>query len=265
MGFQLPTSTGEFTGFQGPINISLLLAYPFPLFKGLNAIQLRCHHLGVRFWDRSSQREKKRRPIRSWWLWNNCSLGLMGRKMVRKQSFFWCEPVFLSWFCQKTMDFRKQEMIGLCFHYLFVPRKRLPSSVRPNERLHKISTRLSLWHGFSLKNKLCWESALPPYSLQSQWRIDFRSDKHSRSLLQLHLQQKTSLPRSSKGCVSWMMIRGAEKHHPLRFKQHPLEDLGICISIAQPCLDRGKSQFFLNVSFPCWILVSPDSSKLSRW
>ena len=176
-----------------------------PLFKGLNAVQLRCHNLGENERDRGSQRYQKKSRIRSWWLWNNCSLGLWPEKWCENRVFLWCEPVF-SWFCQKTMDFRKQEMIGLCFHYLFVPRKRLPSSVRPNERLRKISTPLSLWHGFSLKNKLCWESALPPYSLQSQSRIDFRSDKHSRSLLELHLQQKTSLPRSSKGC--WMDDKG---------------------------------------------------------
>ena len=36
------------------------------------------------------------------------------------------------------------------------------------------------------------------------------------------------IPRSSKGCVSWM-IRGAEKHHSLGFKQHPLEDAGIFV------------------------------------
>ena len=35
---------------------------------------------------------------------------------------------------------------------------------------------------------------------------------------------------SSKGCVSWM-IRGAEKHHPLGFKQRPLEDSGMYIYI----------------------------------
>ena len=32
------------------------------------------------------------------------------------------------------------------------------------------------------------------------------------------------LPRSSKGC--WMDDKGCKKHHPLGFKQHPLEDAG---------------------------------------
>ena len=39
------------------------------------------------------------------------------------------------------------------------------------------------------------------------------------------------LPRSSKGCVSWMMF-GVPKntHHSLGFKQHPyLEDAGMYI------------------------------------
>ena len=46
-------------------------------------------------------------------------------------------------------------------------------------------------------------------------------------------------PGSSKGCVSWMMF-GVPINHPLRFKQHPLEDAGMLwVSV------RFFSKFFL--------------------
>ena len=32
------------------------------------------------------------------------------------------------------------------------------------------------------------------------------------------------------------MIRGAKKHHPLGFKQHPLEDVGISSYIIYKCI-----------------------------
>ena len=61
-------------------------------------------------------------------------------------------------------------------------------------------------------------------------------------------------PGSSKGCVSWMMF-GVPINHPLRFKQHPLEDAGMLwVSV------RFFSKFFFENMLPRFF--REDGSKL---
>ena len=68
-------------------------------------------------------------------------------------------------------------------------------------------------HFFSLQGKFSWGDHFFVF-------FGYRSFQDSKKKQPSKMGGTQNIPRSSKGCVSWM-IRGAEKHHPLGFKQHP--------------------------------------------
>ena len=59
-------------------------------------------------------------------------------------------------------------------------------------------------------------------------------------------------------------MRGAKKHHPLGFKQHPLEDVGTFISVEALQNWDSSLVFSYKIEFFRWIIswIEKDSPKL---